>query len=111
MLFRSPLSYAYCSDTRYFSRLPGFVKDTDLLYHEATFDKSLAELARITGHSTTTDAAKTAMEAGVATLLIGHFSARYRDINTLVDEARSVFPHTFPAIDGHTYEVGKISEP
>jgi ribonuclease Z len=106
-----PLSYAYCSDTKYFRRLSSFVKDIDLLYHEATFDKSLADLARITGHSTTTDAAKTAVEASVTKLLIGHFSARYRDINPLVDEARSVFPQTFPAIDGHTYEVGNTNEP
>jgi ribonuclease Z len=105
------LSYAYCSDTKYFSRLPGFIKDTDLLYHEATFDKSLSELASMTGHSTTIDAARIAREAGAGALLIGHFSARYRDINALVNEARSVFLQTFPAIDGRTYEVGNISEP
>jgi len=106
-----PLSYAYCSDTKYFRRLGDFVRDVDLLYHEATFDKSLSELARVTGHSTTIDAARTALEAGAGTLMIGHFSARYRDINPLIDEARSVFLQTFPAIDGRTYEVGNISDP
>jgi ribonuclease Z len=99
-----PLSYAYCSDTKYFKRLTTFVRGVSLLYHEATFDQSLAELALITGHSTTLDAARTASEAGVGTLLIGHFSARYKDISQLVDEARSLFPVTFPAIDGHTYD-------
>lgn len=106
-----PLSYAYCSDTKYFPGLSGFIKDTDLLYHEATFDKSLSELARITGHSTTIDAARTATEANAGALLIGHFSARYKDINPLVDEARSIFPNTFPAIDGNTYEIGNLNEP
>jgi len=102
-----PLSYAYCSDTGYFTRLPLFVRGVDLLYHEATFDKSLGELAAITGHSTTTDAARTALEAEVKALIIGHFSARYKDVYPLVDEARTVFPNTFPAIDGETYEIGK----
>lgn len=103
---REPLSYAYCSDTRWFSRLATFVKGADLLYHEATFDQSLEKLARATGHSTTVDAARTALEAGAKTLVIGHFSARYKNISLLVDEARKIFPATLPAIDGRSYEVG-----
>jgi len=105
-----PLSYAYCSDTRYFKRLATFVKDIDVLYHEATFDKSLKDMANMTGHSTTLEAAKTAADANAGTLIIGHFSSRYKDINTLIDEARSIFPETYPAIDGKTYAIGdKIS--
>jgi len=105
---REPLSYAYCSDTKWFSRLSSFVKGADLLYHEATFDRSLEKLARTTGHSTTLDAARTAKDAGVKTLVIGHFSARYKNITQLVNEARSLFPETVPAIDGQSYEVGNI---
>jgi ribonuclease Z len=103
-----PLSYAYCSDTKYFRRLSSFIKGVDLLYHEATFDKSLEDLALLTGHSTTTDAARIASEAEAKALIIGHFSARYKDVNTLVEEARTLFTNTFPAIDGETYEIGKI---
>jgi ribonuclease Z len=106
-----PLSYAYCSDTKYFKRLASFVKGVDLLYHEATFDKSQEELARITGHSTTTDAATTALKASAGCLLIGHFSARYKNIGLLAEEARSIFPNTFPAIDGQSYYVGDIYSP
>jgi len=102
------LSYAYCSDTKYFKRLSSFVKNVDLLYHEATFDKSLKDLAEITGHSTTEDAARTARAAGAGTLIIGHFSARYKDVSVLVDEAKSLFPRTFPAIDGKSYELEHI---
>jgi ribonuclease Z len=108
---RQPLSYAYCSDTRYFKRLASFVKGVSLLYHEATFDKTKEDLAKTTGHSTTLDAAKTAVGASVGSLIIGHFSARYKDISPLVDEARTVFSATYPAIDGMSYEVGKISDP
>jgi ribonuclease Z len=105
-----PLSYAYCSDTRYFSRLPSFIKGVTLLYHEATFDRSLQYLATVTGHSTTADAARTAMEAGAGNLIIGHFSARYKNILMLVGEAKEIFPATFPAIDGHTYDLTNMNE-
>jgi ribonuclease Z len=104
-----PLSYAYCSDTKYFKRLASFVKEVSLLYHEATFDKTKEDLAAMTGHSTTLDAAKIALEAHVGALIIGHFSARYKDITPLVDEARTIFSETYPAIDGKSYEVGNIS--
>ena len=105
-----PSSYAYCSDTRYFRRLASFVKGVSLLYHEATFDKSLDQLAAVTGHSTTLDAAKTALDAEVGSLIIGHFSARYKNISFLVEEARSLFPATLAAIDGKSYEVGEIAD-
>ncbi len=107
---REPLSYAYCSDTKYFRRLSSFVKGVTLLYHEATFDKSKQELADMTCHSTTFDAARIAMEAGAGKLVIGHFSARYKDISHLVNESRSIFPNTVPAIDGRSYNVDGIDD-
>ena len=100
----APLSYAYCSDTMYFRRLASFVKGVSLLYHEATFDRELAGLAASTGHSTTSDAARVAVEAGAGFLMIGHFSARYRKITGLVEECRETFPATLPAVDGMTYD-------
>jgi ribonuclease Z len=106
-----PLSYAYCSDTKYFKRLASFVKGVTLLYHEATFDKSKEDLALITGHSTTLDAARTAVNANAGSLIIGHFSSRYRGVSMLVDEARTLFPRTFAAIDGKSYDIGNINTP
>jgi ribonuclease Z len=105
-----PLSYAYCSDTKYFKRLASFVKGVTLLYHEATFDKSLDQLATATGHSTTIDAAKTALNAGAGRLIIGHFSARYKNISFLIEEARTLFPSTFAAIDGKSFDIGEIAD-
>jgi ribonuclease Z len=104
-----PLSYAYCSDTKYFKRLSSFVKNVSLLYHEATFDMSKRDLAKATGHSTTLDAAKTALDANVGSLIIGHFSAMYKDISLLVEEARTIFPRTYPAIDGKSFDIGNIN--
>jgi ribonuclease Z len=103
-----PLSYAYCSDTKYFPRLASFIKGVTVLYHEATFDKSKNDLAVITGHSTTVNAARVATEAGAGTLIIGHFSARYKNIDILVEEARSIFAETYPAIDNKTYDIADI---
>jgi len=105
-----PLSYAYCSDTMPFSRLAAFVKGVDLLYHEATFDGSMTALAKQVKHSTTIDAARTALKAGARTLMVGHFSARYKEINGLVEEARTLFPNTIPAIDGTTYNIGDLAK-
>jgi ribonuclease Z len=104
------LSYAYCSDTKYFKKLASYIKGVDLLYHEATFDNSMAELALMTGHSTTADAAKVAEKSGAKALIIGHFSARYRDVHQLVEESRTIFPRTFPAIDGQTYDIGSLEK-
>jgi ribonuclease Z len=103
-----PLSFAYCSDTKYFPRLRSFVKGVTLLYHESTFDKAKKELADLTGHSTSTGAAQVALEAEAEALIIGHFSARYKDVSVIVEEARTIFPLTFAAEDGKTYEVGNI---
>lgn len=100
-----PLSYAYCSDTKYFPGLSQYVKGVTMLYHEATFDEAHRGLAEITGHSTSIDAGKVASEAGARELIIGHFSARYRSAGILVDEARQIFPLTRAAIDGKTYEI------
>ena len=106
-----PLSYAYCSDTKYFRRMASFINGVNLLYHEATFDMSKEDLARETGHSTTLDAARTALEANAGNLIIGHFSSRYKDISFLIEEAKTLFPNSFAAIDGKSYDVRNPGNP
>ena len=44
-------------------------------------------------------------------LIIGHFSARYKNITPLVDEAKTIFSNTFPAIDGMSYDIGNPVNP
>ena len=63
--------------------------------------------ARERGHSTTTDAAKAALKAGAKRLVIGHYSSRYKDENMLVEEARAIFPETYPATEGVTFTLEK----
>lgn len=100
-----PLSYAYCSDTEWFGLLAHYVKDVDLLYHEATFDSAKKSLAKQTGHSTADQAAAIALEAGAGTLVIGHFSSRYKDPEILTTEARNIFPQTIAAKEGMVIDV------
>lgn len=98
-------SFAYCSDTSWFSRLSSYVKGVDLLYHEATFASDKKELARETGHSTAEEAAQVAKDAGAGKLIIGHYSARYKEVDKLAEEAKAVFPDTIAGADGVTYQV------
>jgi ribonuclease Z len=100
-----PRSYAFCSDTLIRDKIIPYIEGVDLLYHEATFGESQKELAVKTYHSTARQAARLALKANVGKLIIGHFSARYKDINELVDEAREVFPNTYPTNDGEKFEI------
>ncbi|MBN1951733.1 MAG: ribonuclease Z [Bacteroidales bacterium] len=101
-------SFAYCSDTAYYRKNAEFLKETDLLYHEATFSEKDKELAKETGHSTAAQAAKFATQANVGQLLIGHFSNRYNDPTELLHEARAVFPDTMMAEELSDYPVKLI---
>ncbi len=89
-----PLSYFYCSDTAYEPKLAEWIKDVNLLYHESTFIEDNVELAHKTGHSTAKQAALIAKEAKVGNLLLGHFSARYKDRNVFLEEAKPYFDKT-----------------
>jgi len=102
---RAPKSYAYCTDTIATEETIPFVSGVDLLYHEATFMHQDAERAAVTHHSTTIQAAELAKKAQVKKLIIGHFSAKYRDLQPLVEEARTVFQETELAIEGVVFEV------
>ena len=80
-------------------------RGADLLLHEATFAEAHAERAAAVGHSTARQAAEVARDAGARRLLLTHFSARYRDVQPLVDEARAVFPESEAAQELARYEV------
>ena len=98
-------SYAFCSDTCYDESLLPHIKNVSLLYHEATFMKALKTRAKETYHSTTIDAATIAKKAKVEKLIIGHFSARYKDLEPLLEESKEVFENTVLAEEGIKYEV------
>ncbi|WP_207426190.1 ribonuclease Z [Pedobacter sp. SYSU D00535] len=100
-----PKSYAYCSDTLCsWGYLPQ-IKGVDTLYHEATFMHDMHERALETYHTTSLQAAEVAINAGVKQLLLGHFSARYRELEPLLDESRSLFPNSKLALEGQTFVI------
>lgn len=101
----APKSFAFCSDTAFHPPIADIIRDVDLLYHEATFTEALKDWAKNTFHSTAMEAAEIARLSNAGKLILGHFSARYKDTAPLLEEARSVFPNTEAAEDGKTYAV------
>jgi len=80
----------------------GLVKlamNADLLIHESTFEDALQERALKDKHSTPTMAAQTAKNAQVKQLVLTHISARYKDANQLLEQAKKTFPDTILAHD------------
>jgi ribonuclease Z len=93
-------SYAYCSDTVFDLDLISYITGVDVLYHESTFLDDQLERAKKTFHTTAKQAADIANKAGVKELLLGHFSARYRDLKEFLDEAKPIFENCVLATDG-----------
>ena len=98
-------SYAYCSDTMVFDAYLASIQQADLLYHEATFMHDMLERATQTFHTTSLQAAEVADAVGAKKLLLGHYSARYKDLQPLLEEARSVFSQTLLSEEGIWYKV------
>ena len=98
-------SYAYCSDTRYNKSIAEMVKGVSCLYHEATYADEDQARAEKYFHSTATEAAMTAKDAGAGRLIIGHYSQRYKNENILLDEARKVFPNTDLATENAQFNI------
>ncbi len=98
-------SYAFCADTIYNEPIADKVKGVSLLYHETTYLKALEERAAARFHATTIQAANIAAKANVESLLIGHFSSKYENLDEFLTEAAEVFPNTQLAIEGVTYRI------
>jgi ribonuclease Z len=101
----APRSYAYCTDTAYSEEIIPIIRGCDLLYHEATFMEDKVADAHAKFHSTAREAATIAKKANVKKLVIGHFSARYQEVESLLAEAREVFPETILGQDGMKIEI------
>lgn len=86
-----PKSYAYCSDTAYCEAILPHVNNVNVLYHESTFLNKHEKLAKPTKHCTAKQAATIAKKANVETLVLGHYSTRYDDLNEFKNEAKEIF--------------------
>lgn len=93
-------SYAFCSDTIFHESLAELIKGVDLLYHESTFLEDKKDRAKATFHSTAKQAATMAALAGAKQLVLGHFSARYDQLEPFIEEAGPVFGQVMLATEG-----------
>lgn len=100
-----PKSYAFCSDTAYNEDIIPIIKEVDVLYHESTFLEKHSKLALSTKHSTAKQAARIAKQAKVKTLILGHYSTRYDNVNDFKEEALEVFNNIELADDGKTFMI------
>ncbi len=97
-------SYAFCSDTKYDEDKISIINEVTALYHESTFLESHKHLCTRTGHSTAIEAATIAKKANVKTLILGHYSTRYDNIEQFKDEALTVFENVEIGDDGKVFE-------
>ena len=82
----------YTGDTRPTESTVEVARDADLLIHDATFADDSVERAAKTAHSTASQAAALAQQAGVKRLALTHVSSRYAGNAVLLhEEADAVF--------------------
>lgn len=98
-------SYAYCSDTKYMPGLACGLQGVTTLYHESTYGDDNKKNAEKYFHSTASQAAAVARDAGVNQLILGHFSARYSDEGVLLEEAKKIFDNTVLAKEMAVFNV------
>ena len=90
---------AYTGDTQPCEALQQLARNADLLIHEATFLQSDVEKARLSKHSTPSEAAETATSAGVKRLIMTHVNEDHESPERMIAESRSIFKATV-AFDG-----------
>lgn len=99
--------FAYIVDTRPCPAAYTLAKGAKMLVCESTYLDEEKELAHEYQHMTAKQAAEIARDAGVHTLILTHFSARYRDPGDLEQEARKIFPNAFAADDLKRFSFSK----
>ncbi|AVK60580.1 ribonuclease Z [Lactobacillus sp. CBA3605] len=94
-------------DTRKTANAISLAENANVLVHESTFGKDEGKLARNYYHSTSTQAAQVAKQAGVTQLLLTHISARYTGklSKELQKQAQQVFKNTKVVRDFDLIEV------
>jgi ribonuclease Z len=96
---RAGRKIVYTGDTGPSENVVRLAENADLLIHEATFEDEMKERAMEDGHSTPSIAAETAKKAGVKRLVLTHISARYKDADRLLQQAKQIFVNTEVAED------------
>lgn len=95
--------YSYCSDTKFDERIIPFIQKSDVLYHESTFLNDHSSRADTTFHTTAQQAGKMASLSKSKTLLLGHFSSRYKNLAPFLSEAQLEFNDCRLATEGEEF--------
>ena len=90
---------AFVMDTAPCEAAVDLAQDVDLLVAESTYLDSEVELAARYRHLTAGQAASIARQANARRLVLGHFSARYRDNSGFAAEAGAIHPDVVVAED------------
>jgi len=86
-------------DTRPTQKLEEFFQDCDYITFDSTYSDTLRDKAKENFHSTAKEAAELAKKARVSNLILTHFSARYEDVDELVNEAKTIHGSVIAAKD------------
>ncbi len=86
-------------DTRPTQKLEEFFQDCDYMTFDSTYSDTLRDKAKENYHSTAKEAAELAKRARVSNLILTHFSARYEDVEELVNEAKTIHDSVIAAKD------------
>lgn len=92
--------FAYATDSRPTESTAKAAKEADILVHETSYSGNEIELAKERYHCTAVEAARIAKKANCKKLLLFHISARYRDPELLLKEAKQIFKNSEIAKDG-----------
>ncbi len=90
---------SYSADTKMCDALYSLAKGSNLFICEATYGNELKDLADEKKHMTALQCAQVAQESNVTQLILTHISSRYVEVDSLLEEAQSVFPNSLIAHD------------
>ncbi len=97
VIINDRVKISYVTDTRALSKIPDDILGSDLLIHDSTFSHKDLDLAKTHLHSTSVEAALTALRSNAKMLILYHISPRYKDEHLLLLEARRYFPNAYIA--------------
>ena len=95
----------YSGDTAPCEEMIEFAKDSTVLIHESTYVNEDADKAEKNSHSTSSDAARIALQSNSKQLILTHFSTRYTTFDDLLKQAEEIFENTKLAKDFMTIEI------
>ena len=98
-------SISYTGDTVKTGSVAEASEGVSVLIHESTYMSSDSELAKEHFHSTALQAAEAAKECGASWLILTHVSQRYRNLDAVVAEAKTIFDNTVAAQDMQLFEI------